>query len=315
MPQLPSIAIVTPSYNTGRFIGPCVRSVLEQDYPHVDYIVMDGGSTDETVDVLKSFGPKLRWVSQKDKGQSDAIVRGFQQTSGEILGWLNSDDTFEPGALRAVAEFFAANPDIDLVYGDADYTDTRDRHIAPCVHIEPYSRERLFRYSDFLVQPATFFRRNIYDKVGGVDVSIHWAMDYDLWLRMVAAGAKVAYLPKLLAHFRWLHDNKTATGSHKRLDEICRILARQNYPPPAYIELERANLYGKEGLDALRRGRLGTFFRSAGMVTGTMLRSPRAIGSLFSPFTWRIIYVGQVLRARSAAAAAADAAPHAGAAR
>ncbi len=119
---------------------------------------------------------------------------------------------------------------------------------------------------------------------------------------------EVAYLPKLLAHFRWLHDNKTATGNHKRLDEICRILARaQNYPPPAYIELERANLYGKEGLDALRRGRLGTFFRSAGMVTGTMLRSPRAIGSLFSPFTWRIIYVGQVLRRVRPRRGAADA--------
>jgi glycosyltransferase involved in cell wall biosynthesis len=305
--SLPSIAIVTPSYNTGRYIGPCVRSVLEQDYPHVDYLVMDGGSTDNTVDVLKSFGPRLRWVSQKDKGQSDAIVRGFQNTRGEILGWLNSDDTFEPGALRAVAEFFAAHPEVDVVYGDADYTDTQDRHIARCVHIEPYSKDRLFHYSDFLVQPATFFRRRIYDKVGGVDVSIHWAMDYDLWLRMAAAGARFAYLPKRLAHFRWLYDNKTATGSHKRLDEIERILGRQGCPPPAYIELERANLYGLEGLKALRHRNVPGFAASAARVVGTLVRCPGALGSLFDPFTWRIIYVGQVLRRRSAEAALREA--------
>jgi glycosyltransferase involved in cell wall biosynthesis len=317
LPSPPStgerVAIVTPSYNTGRYIGPCVKSVLDQDYPNVDYLVMDGGSTDNTVDVLKSFGPRLRWVSQKDKGQSDAIVRGFQQTTGDILGWLNSDDTFAPGALRAVAQFFTDHPDIDVLYGDADYTDTQDNFIARCVHIEPYSKHRLFHYSDFLVQPATFFRRSIYDKVGGVDVSIHWAMDYDLWLRMAAAGAKFAYLPRKLAHFRWLHDNKTATGSHKRLDEIEHILARQRCPAPAYIELERANMYGKEGLDFLRRGNVAGFTASAARVVGTLLRTPHAFGSLFDPFTWRIIYVGQVLRARSAAAAEREAAVKKGA--
>jgi GT2 family glycosyltransferase len=301
MTPLPTVAIVTPSYNTGRHIGDCVRSVLEQDGPTIDYIVMDGGSTDGTVEVLKSFGPRLRWVSQKDKGQSDAINRGFAQTQGEILGWLNSDDTYAPGAIRAAAEFFRDNPEIDILYGDATYTDVHGRHIANCVHVEPYSRRRLFHYSDFLVQPATFFRRRIFDAVGGVDASIHWAMDYDLWLRMVAHGAKVAYLPKVLAHFRWLADNKTATGSHGRLDEITRILARQGYPPPAYIQLERCNLHGKAALTALARGRVLDFARSSAQVLTTLASSPRAITSLFSPFTWRIMYVGQILRARAAA--------------
>ena len=101
---MPTLAVVTPSYNTGRYIGDAVRSVLRQDYPRVDYMVMDGGSKDGTVDVLRSFGPRLRWVSQKDKGQSDAINRGFARTRGDVLGWLNSDDTYAPGAFRAVAE-------------------------------------------------------------------------------------------------------------------------------------------------------------------------------------------------------------------
>ena len=304
----PSLAIVTPSYNTGRFIGPAVQSVLSQDYPHVDYIVMDGGSTDGTVDVLRSFGDRLRWVSQRDKGQSDAINRGFAQTRGEILGWLNSDDTYARGAFRAVADFFATHPDIDIVYGDATYTDSRGRHIDRCVHVEPYSRHRLRHYSDFIVQPATFFRRRAFEAVGGVDESIHWAMDYDLWLRLVAAGCKVAYLPRVLAHFRWLADNKTATGGFGRLKEIDRILARQGLGTPALVRLEWCNLYAADALAALRRGRVREAARSAAKVATALLSSPRAVASLLSPPTWRVIYTGQILRRRAAAAdAVADA--------
>lgn len=306
----PRFCIVTPSYNTGRYIGPAVRSVLDQDYPRVDYVVMDGGSTDGTVGVLKSFGPRLQWVSQKDAGQSDAINRGFARTGegdgGDVLGWLNSDDTYAPGAFRAAADYFAAHPEVDLLYGDATYTDARGRHIANCVHVEPYRRHRLFHYSDFIVQPACFFRRRAFDAVGGVDVSIHWAMDYDLWLRIVAAGFKVAYLPRVLAHFRWLAENKTATGGWGRLDEIVRILARQGHEPPAYIRLEQCNMAARNALAALARGRLPAAAKSAATVARTLAASPRAVGSLFDPQTWHIMWVGQVLRARAAAAQRRD---------
>jgi glycosyltransferase involved in cell wall biosynthesis len=302
----PRLCIVTPSYNTGRYIGPCVRSVLDQDYPHVDYIVMDGGSTDGTVEVLKSFGPRLRWVSQKDKGQSDAINRGFAQTGegkpDEVLGWLNSDDTYAPGAFRAAADYFAAHPEVDLLYGDATYTDTRGKHIAKCVHVEPFSRRRLFHYSDFIVQPTCFFRRRAFDAVGGVDASIHWAMDYDLWLRIVAAGFKAAYLRRVLANFRWLAENKTATGGWGRLDEIVRILARLGYGPPAYIQLEQCNMRARDALAALARGNLTDATESAAAVARTVFTSPRVVASLFDPHTWHIMWVGQVLRARAVAA-------------
>ena len=299
-PAAPAFAIVTPSYNTARYIGEAVRSVLGQDYPHVDYVVMDGGSTDGTVDVLRSFGPRLRWVSQKDKGQSDAINRGFARTRGDILGWLNSDDIYAPGAFRAVAEVFAARPDVDLVYGDATYTDYRGRHVARCLHVEPFDRERLFHYSDFIVQPAAFFSRRIFEKVGGIDASIHWAMDYDLWLRIAAAGARAVYLRRVLAHFRWLADNKTATGDHGRLDEVAKVLGRHGRPLPAYSTLERCNLYGVRALSALAARRWGEGARQLGNVVRTLLGSPRAAGSLLSPQTWRIVHTGQVLRRRAA---------------
>ena len=306
MSSLPRIAVVTPSYNTGKHIEAAIRSVLDQDYTDFDYIVMDGGSTDNTVDVLKSFGDRLRWVSQKDKGQGDAIHRGFGQTTGEILTWLNSDDTYAPGAFRAVAEFFAANPDVALVYGNANYTDADGSLIAPCVHVEPYNARRLFYYSDFIVQPTTFFRRSAYEAVGGIDTSLHFAMDYDLWLK-IARRFKVAYLPRHLADFRWLFDNKTATGSFRRLDEIRALVARQGFPEPAYIRLERVNLHARKALSQLRHGAIGRTARSAFAAVRGTLSHPRAMWSMVQPHTWRIIWTGQILRARAARAQSREA--------
>jgi len=301
MTALPRIAVVTPSYNTGRFIGAAVRSVLEQDYRNFDYIVMDGGSTDQTVDVLRGFGPSLRWVSQKDNGQADAINRGFGQTGGEILTWLNSDDIYAPGAFRAVTEFFRSHPQIAVVYGDANYTDARGQLIAPCVHIEPYSRHRLFHYSDFIVQPATFFRRSAFEAVGGIDPNIHWAMDYDLWLKM-ARQFEFAYLPRLLASFRWLANNKTATGGWGRLDEIGGILKRQGYGLPAFIRLERVMLHARDAIAAAGCGNVIRSLACLSRAAGMTLSSPRVMKSLLSMHTWHIMWVGQVLRRRAAAA-------------
>ena len=301
MPRLPRIAVVTPSFNTGRHIGDAVRSVLEQDYRDFDYIVMDGGSTDGTLDVLRSFGSELRWVSAKDDGQGDAVHRGFAQTTGEILGWLNSDDTYAPHAFRAVAEFFAAHPDVALVYGDANFVDADGRLIGPCAHIEPYSAKRLFCYSDIIVQPAAFFRREAYEAVGGIDTSLHYAMDYDLWLK-IAKRFKVAYLPRRLADFRWLLDNKTATGGLRRIDEITALVRRQGFDEPAYIRLERVNFKLRQSLGAIRRGDILRSFSSVGSAAWTALSCRRLLWSLLQPQTWRVIYMGQVLRVRAARA-------------
>ena len=301
-PGVPGVAIVTPSYNTGRYVGPAVRSVLEQDHPAVDYVVMDGGSTDGTVDVLKSFGPTLRWVSGRDRGQSDAINRGFAQTRGDVLGWLNSDDTYAPGALRAAAEFLAAHPDVAMVYGAADFIDAAGRRIGACAHVETtFDRRRLLHYSDFIVQPAAFFRRGAFEAVGGLDPSLNWAMDYDLWLKFAAAGFKVAYLPRVLANYRWLGGSKSAAGGWGRLREVDAVARRHGARrTPAYFRLEKVNMHLSEARQALRHGAPGSTVASLARASGNLLSSPRAMWSLLSPRTWRVIYTGQVLRKRAA---------------
>lgn len=318
--ETPRFSIVTPSYNTGRYIGPCIDSVLAQvPTPtgraggsagppafEVDYVVMDGGSTDGTVDVLRTYGDRLRWVSQKDKGQSDAIDRGWKRvgrgTPDDILGWLNSDDTYEPGAFAAAAEVFAKNPHADVVYGGATYTDVRGKHISYCTHIEPYDRDRLLYYSDFIVQPTTFLRRRALDAVGGINVGLNWIMDYELWIRFAQHGCKFVYTPRVLANFRWLSDNKTATGGMRRLDEIERTLAGLGLPMPAYNQLERCNLLAKTAVSAVAKGRIGEAAGAVGQIARKLATSPRAFRSLFEVFTWQIIWTGQVLRARAAAA-------------
>ena len=301
---LPPVAIVTPSYNTGPFVGAAVKSVLDQDHLRVDYVVMDGGSTDNTVDVLRSFGPRLRWVSRRDRGQSDAINRGFAQTTGDVLGWLNSDDTYARGALRAAAEFFAAHPDVEMVYGDADFIDARGERIGRCAHVEPtFSRRRLLHYCDFIVQPAAFFRRGAFEAVGGLDPTLNWAMDYDLWLKFAEARFKVAYLPRVLANYRWLGDSKSAAGGWGRLREIDLVARRHGARrTPAYFRLERVNLHLAEARSALRHGAVGSAVASFARAAGNLVTSPRAVWSLLSPRTWRVIYTGQVLRKRAAAA-------------
>ncbi|HEY2586000.1 MAG TPA: glycosyltransferase family 2 protein [Tepidisphaeraceae bacterium] len=301
MPSLPRIALITPSFNTGRHLADAVRSVLSQDYPNLDYLVMDGGSTDQTLDVLRSFGDRIRWISQKDEGQSDAIRKGFEQTTGEILGWLNADDVLAPGALRAVGEFFATNPDVALVYGNGAYIDAEGRLIGPCAHIEPFSTDRLFQYSDFIVQPAAFFRRSAYDAVGGLDAGLHYGMDYDLWLKL-ARGHKVVHIPQCLASYRWLTDNKTAVGGFRRLNELREMTARHGLVEPAFLRLERVNLLVREAITGLRRGAIACSMTSFVRANATLFGSPRAVRSLLQPHTWRVIWMGQVLRARAARA-------------
>jgi glycosyltransferase involved in cell wall biosynthesis len=298
--ELLRIAVVTPSYNTARYIGTAIRSVLDQSFQNFDYVVMDGGSTDGTIDILRSFGDRIRWVSEKDQGQADAIRRGFERTTGDILAWLNSDDLLNPGTFQTVAEFFASHPEVDVVYGDASYVDADGNHVARCAHIEPFSPRRLLHYSDFIVQPAAFFRRSAYDAVGGINPRWHWAMDYDLWIRL-AQKHRFAYVRTELARYRWLADNKTATGGLGRIDEITEMAGTHGFRPPAYVQLERVNLYAGRALDSLRKGRPRRAIPCAALAAATLLASPRAMWSLFSPHTWRIIWVGQVLRRRGVA--------------
>ena len=201
-----SISVVTPSYNQGRFIERTIRSVLDQNVPSLDYMVVDGASTDETVDVLKKYEARLHWVSEKDNGQTEAVNKGLKWAGGDIIGWLNSDDIYCPGALSAVINIFEKCPQIDVVYGEADHIDEND-NIIENYYTEDWDYERLKEVC-FLCQPAVFFRRRILKHLGFLDTSLKYCMDYEYWLRL---GAETPFLrlKEKLAGSRMYRENKT----------------------------------------------------------------------------------------------------------
>jgi len=227
LPKLPRISLVTPSLNQAQFLEATVESVLSQGYPDLEYSVVDGGSTDGSVDLLRSYGERVRWSSGPDAGQSDAVNRGLREATGEVLGYLNSDDVLLPGALGTVGEIFASDPEAVLVYGRAMYVDAGGRDVAPYLSA-PWDPRRL---EDFCLvpQPAAFWRRCVRDEVGEFDVSLHHAMDYDYWLRIAARfpAARVRHVERFLAGFR-LHDAAKSVGGWGRgLDEIMDLVHRR----------------------------------------------------------------------------------------
>lgn len=214
MTKTPLVSIVTPSFNQGMFIEETIKSVLSQDYPNIEYIVVDGGSTDNTVEILKKYETRLRWSSEKDRGQSDAINKGFAMSKGEILAWLNSDDTFLPGVVKKMVEAFDSRPDAGMVYAGGYYTDEKgnilDKHPP-----EPFDREKLAS-SGFVFQPSTFFRREVFFEAGGLDESLHYTMDHDLWLR-ICERHKVAHIEEFLSTYR-IHGESKTMADRNRLE-------------------------------------------------------------------------------------------------
>lgn len=205
----PKISIVTPNYNSGAFLGTTLRSVLDQQYPSLEYLVQDGGSTDESVSVLKQFETQLSgWISQPDNGQSHALNLGMQQTSGEILAYLNSDDLLLPGTLAYVADFFANHPEIDVVYGHRVLIDQDGHDIGRWI-LPPHD-DQVLSFINSIPQETMFWRRSIWEKVGAAfDETLHFAMDWDLILRFRSVGARFARLPRFLGAFRIHEDQKT----------------------------------------------------------------------------------------------------------
>ena len=220
---LPSLAVITPSLNQGTFIERTLRSVLEQEIEGLDYLVVDGGSTDETVDILRRHEGRLRFLSEPDEGQTDAINKGLARTEGEIVGWLNSDDLYYSGALKAVQRLFATHPEVDVVYGKAQHIDEGDRRLES-YHTEPWDADRLFDRC-FLCQPATFVRRSAMERCGPLDTSLQFCMDYEYWLRLSASGSRFFYLQRTLAGSRLHQSAKTLAhrlGVHREMNHMLR---------------------------------------------------------------------------------------------
>lgn len=215
MSGLPLLSIVTPSFNQAAFIEDSLRSVLEQDYPHKEYLVIDGDSKDGSIDIIRQYSNRLTyWVSEQDRGQSHAINKGFALARGEVLGWLNSDDTYLPGALTTVARCLTERPDVDLVYGDYVYTDPQGRPLLRRRLFDSMSYETLL-YHDYLGQPAVFFRRSLLDKVGPLDEELYYHMDWELFLRMWKV-CRPLHIPVPLATSRLLSAAKSNAQDSER---------------------------------------------------------------------------------------------------
>ncbi|MDR3476702.1 MAG: glycosyltransferase [Gammaproteobacteria bacterium] len=224
----PTISIVTPSYNQGVFLERTILSIKHQEYPCVEHIIQDGGSTDKTIDVLKRYDASIKhWESAKDKGQSNAINLGLAHATGDILAYLNSDDILLPGTLHYVGQFFEKNPDVDVLYGHRVLIDKDGQEIGRWI-LPPHDDE-ILSWADYIPQETLFWRRSIWEKVGGkIDESFRFAMDWDLILRFREAGAKFARVPRFLGGFRIHPHQKTSaeisfTGTNEmdRLRERC----------------------------------------------------------------------------------------------
>ncbi|MEW5859435.1 MAG: glycosyltransferase [Cyanobacteriota bacterium] len=216
-------SVITPSFCQGRFIERTIESVLAQGLPpeEYEYVVCDGGSDDETVEILKKYDSQLRWISEPDNGQADAVNKGIAMTTGEIIAWINSDDVYYPGAFEAVNAVFEAYPEIQVVYGDADFIDEQDQAFK-AYHTEPWNYDRLIE-NCYLCQPAVFFRRNLVEELGKLDDSLNYCMDYELWLRY-GRHYPFYYLRKKLACSRLYSTNKTISQTVTFLGEVNDML-------------------------------------------------------------------------------------------
>lgn len=233
----PIVSVVTPSYNQGRFIRATIESVLSQNYPNLEYIVMDGGSTDETNAIVREYGSRLVFVSEPDRGQSHAINKGFRLAKGNVLAWLNSDDVLLPGAVGAGVRALSGNPDAGFVYGDGYLMDAAGNVTGRFPHTREPDLWRLVHLSDYILQQAVFFRREVLDDVGYVDESLRYGLDWDLFIR-IGLKYRLAYVPECLGCIREYSETKSSSGGAERVRELHAILRKHTglvLPPGSIV--------------------------------------------------------------------------------
>jgi glycosyltransferase involved in cell wall biosynthesis len=257
------VSVVIPSYNQAKFLPATLDSVLSQDYPDTEILVFDGGSTDETLSILKGYGGKIQWVSQKDGGQPDAINQGLQRATGDILAYLNSDDIYLPNALKNVTSNFDANPKCPILYGDAWHLH-EDGSIMERYYTECWSYPRLLEIC-YLCQPAVFWRREVIERFGIFDDTLQYALDYDYWLR-VGRELEFSYLEgTYLAGSRLHQGTKTLKHRVKTHHQILQVAMRHSTKPPyrwlmnlasAIVEAERSQHQNGDLDEATRRALL-----------------------------------------------------------
>lgn len=229
----PLVSVVTPCLNSARFIEETIASVLAQDYPNIEYLVMDGGSNDGTLDILDRYAGRLHYCSRKDGGQADAVNQGFAGARGEICAFLNADDTYMPGAMARAVEEFARHPEAAVIYGEAWYVDESGRR-AGRYPVEEFDAARLERRC-YICQPAAFIRREALAECGGLDAGLHYALDYDLWIRLARRHALVK-IDAVLANSRLHAGAKTVASQAEAMHETIEVLRRHyGYAPYNWV--------------------------------------------------------------------------------
>ncbi len=225
--DLPKVSIVTPSYNQGRYLEATIRSVLEQDYPNIEFFIVDGGSKDESVAIIQKYGDRLDWwVSEKDKGHADALNKGFDRATGEILAWLNSDDTYaSPSVVSEAVAYLQAHPEVGMVYADANVIDDAGQVIGQFPARQTDYR-RMLRGSVHIPQATTFFRAELYRQVGPLSLSLFFGFDYDLWVKL-AKISQIRYLPRLWANFRLHESGKSIINDDRCYPDMIRVRERE----------------------------------------------------------------------------------------
>jgi len=228
------ISIITPSFNQARYVERTIQSVLFQDIPDLEYFVIDGGSKDETLSILQRYSKSLTFISEKDNGQADAVNKGLKRVTGDIIGWLNSDDIYYPDTLKKIKCYFANHPDVDVVYGEAYHIDQNDE-VIDRYPTETWDISRLIK-TCFIAQPTVFLRRKVLQKYGYLNETLEYCLDYEYWLRLAGQGVRFGYLKEILAGSRLYPETKTCSAPLKAQREALQMLKNQiGYVPHEWL--------------------------------------------------------------------------------
>ncbi len=249
--RLPRISVVTPSLNQGRFIEHAVLSVARQVYPDVEHIVVDGGSTDETLAVLARY-PHLRWISEPDNGQSDAINKGFRIATGDLVVWLNADDYYLPGALQSIGHFAAEHPEVDIIYADCIHTD-EDGKLLCLRGGHPFDPDVLLYWGCYIDSNTTFFRRSVVDEGLLLNIEYRVCMDFEYFTRLAGKGKIYGYLRRPVAAFRWHGSNSSLSVERRRTERLLvqRTWSQMKLSPHGYDALARLYRFKRAWLKLL----------------------------------------------------------------
>lgn len=260
------VSIITPSFNQGAFIEDTVHSVLAQSYPYIEYIVMDGGSTDDTYRKITPYRDRLQFHVEADNGQADAINKGFRRATGDIFAWLNSDDFYLPNTIATVVQYFEAHPMQHFVYGNGIAVNPHGKPFGQRQNVRPTSYERLLTIDNNILQPAAFWRRSIWEAIGDLNTDLNYTLDYEYWIR-IAQQFELYHLKAVLVYERLHTAAKTASGGVRRLQELeSMIIDYGGVDLPNAFHAEAQFTYSLAAYRAILSGKWqvsGNYFRTS----------------------------------------------------